>query len=539
LKPLKPFDSSGAFRPGTNQLLGLALRGAGVTVLTSGLGLGIQVISTITLARLLTPRDFGVVTMVTTFSLLLLNFGLNGFTEAVIQTAEINDALVSNLFWINLGFGALLTVAFAATGSLMAKFYREPQVASVAIGISLTIFLTSTSVQHLALLKRSMRFSVVSANDICARIIAIGLMIVLAWAKWGYWALVAGTVVQPVAQSLGAWYLCRWVPSLPRKAPGTGSMVRFAINVYGRFSVNYFARNMDNLLVGWRFDAPTLGYYKKAYDLFALSASQLVSPLTVVAVSALSRLDRHSAEFKRYLLRALSVTAFVGMGVGACLTLVGGDVIRVVLGPGWEESGRIFTFFGAGIGVMLLYGTHGWIHLSIGRADRWFRWGIAEFAFTGLLFLLGLHWGPVGIATAWTASFWILTIPAFWYAGNPINLGVGIIIEAVWRYLLASSLAGAAAAFILRGFPSLHAAPGTLGAALRIGVTSLLFTVLYLGSVTLLYWGCTPLYQLAGLVREMVPWGKLSRRFARAGEAGAHTEGQPAVTPEKANELVS
>jgi len=51
--------------------------------------------------------------MVTTFSLLLLNFGLNGFTEAVIQTAEINDALVSNLFWINLGFGALLTVAFA------------------------------------------------------------------------------------------------------------------------------------------------------------------------------------------------------------------------------------------------------------------------------------------------------------------------------------------------------------------------------------------------------------------------------------------
>ena len=105
--------------------------------------------------------------------------------------------------------------------------------------------------------------------------------------------------------------------------------------------------------------------------------------------------------------------------------------------------------------------------------------------------------------------------------------------------ILSKVTIGAAAAFILRGFPSLHAAPGTLGAALRIGVTSLLFTVLYLGSVTLLYWGCTPLYQLAGLVREMVPWGKLSKRFERAGEAGAHTEGQPAVTPEKANELVS
>jgi O-antigen/teichoic acid export membrane protein len=360
---LKPFDSSGAFRPATDQLLGLAVRGAGVTVLSSGLGLAIQVISTVCLARLLAPRDFGVVTMVTTFSLLLVNFGLNGFTEAVLQSEEINDALVSNLFWINLAFGALLTVAFAAAGSLLARFYGDPLVSRVAVGISLTIFLTSTSVQHLALLKRAMRFSVVSANDICARTISVGLMIVLAWAGWGYWALVAGAIAQPLTQSVGAWFQCRWIPSLPRKAPGTASMVRFAINVYGRFSVNYFARNMDNLLVGWRFDAQTLGFYKKAYDLFALSASQLVSPLTVVAVSALSRLNRYSVEYKRYLVKALAVTAFVGMGVGACLTLIGGDVIRLVLGPGWEASGRIFTFFGAGIGVMVLYGTHGWIHL--------------------------------------------------------------------------------------------------------------------------------------------------------------------------------
>jgi O-antigen/teichoic acid export membrane protein len=296
---------------------------------------------------------------------------------------------------------------------------------------------------------------------------------------------------------------------------------------------------MDNLLVGWRFNAQTLGFYKKAYDLFALSASQLVSPLTVVAVSALSRLNRYSVEYKRYLVKALAVTAFVGMGVGACLTLVGGDVIRLVLGPGWEASGRIFTFFGAGIGVMLLYGTHGWIHLSIGRADRWFRWGIIEFVFTGLLFLLALRWGPVGMAVAWTASFWILTIPAFWYAGKPINLGVGIIIEAVWRYLLASLLAGGTAALILRGLPTLLAAPGAVGAALRIGVTSALFGILYLGSVILLYWGCTPLYQLAGLVREMAPWRRFSKRLAPAAVTGADAEESPAANPEKAKELVT
>ena len=411
---MKPFDIKEAFQPASDAIVGtsrLAVRGAGATVLAQGVAVAIQMIATVVLARLLTPKDFGVVTMVTTFSLLLVNFGLNGFTEAIIQRDEIDDALASNLFWINLGGGLLLTVLFAGAGSLFAWFYHDPLVVHVAVGISFTILFTSTSVIHLALLKRAMCFSVVSVNDIIARGFSVASSIALAWAGWGYWALVAGAVVQPVASSVGAWFLCRWTPSFPRRAAGTASMVRFAVNVYGRFSINYFSRNMDNLLVGWRFNAVALGFYKKAYDLFALSGSQLVSPLAVVAVSALRRFNANSSEYRRHLLNALAVTAFVGMGVGADLTLIGRDLIRLLLGPGWEPAGRIFTFFGPGIGVMLLYYTHGWIHLSIGRADRWFRWGIVEFTFTALLLILGLPWGPNGIATAWTASFWILTIP--------------------------------------------------------------------------------------------------------------------------------
>jgi O-antigen/teichoic acid export membrane protein len=439
---LRPFDTAGIFHPADagGGLRRRAVRGAGVTVFTSGLGLVLQIVSTVVLSRLLTPKDFGVVTMVTTFSLLLVNFGLNGFTEALVQWEEVDRVLASNLFWISIGAGLLLTGSFAAAGALMARFYRDPLVTHVAIGVSGTIFLTSLSVQHLALLKRAMCFTQISAIDILSRIFSLAVSIVLAWRGWAYWALVAGVLAQPLVQSIGAWALCLWIPSLPRRAKGTGAMVRFAIHVYGRFSVNYFARNMDNLLVGWRFDAQSLGFYKKAYDLFALSAGQLVAPLAVVAVSALSRLNRDHAKYRQYLIGSLAILSFVGMGVGADLTLIGNDVIRLLLGPGWTAAGRIFMFFGPGIGIMVLYGTHGWIHLSIGRADRWFRWGILEFIFTGLLFLLGLRWGPVGIAVAWTASFWILTIPAFWYAGRPIHLGIEPVIAAVCRLEVRSGL---------------------------------------------------------------------------------------------------
>jgi PST family polysaccharide transporter len=520
---LKPFDSSGAFRPAANrdELRGLAVRGAGATLISGGVGIAVQIIATITLARLLTPSDFGVVAMVTTFSLLLSNFGANGFTEAILQFEEINHVLVSNLFWINFGVGVILTVAFAGAGSLLAQFYRDPRVANVAVGTSLAILVSCTSVQHQALLKRSMHFSALSVNDIISRAVSVVVSILLAWTGWGYWALVAGVVVTPLSISIGVWSLCRWTPGLPRRAANTIPMVRFAMHVYGRFTVNYFSRNTDNLLVGWRFNAQSLGFYKKAYDLFALSTSLLVSPLANVAVSALSRFDPRSAQFRRYFLNALAVMAFVGMGLGTDLTLVGKDVIRLLLGMKWEESGRIFMFFGPGIGIMMLYFTHGWIHLSIGRADRWFRWGIVEFACTILMFLVGLHWGPSGVAVAWTASFWILTVPSLWYAGRPVHFGVAPMLAAVWKFIIASTLAGGASAFLVMKIPDVFPGPTRMNTFARIVMDSTIFVILYLGAVIVLHGGLAPIHQISRLVREMSPLKKLSRQSPVSAMASA------------------
>jgi PST family polysaccharide transporter len=505
---LNPFDTNGLFKPvatGGGGLRQRAVRGAGVTVLSGGLTLSIQIFATVVLARLLTPKDFGLVTMVTTFSLLLMNFGLNGFTEAVVQREEMDQVLASNLFWINLSGGLLLATGFAAAGSSLAWFYRDPQVARVAAVMSMTIFLTSASVLHLALLKRAMCFHLVSANDIVARAVSVVMSILLGFAGWGYWALVAGAIALAMSTCVGAWILCRWVPNLPRR--GVADMrplVRFAISAYARFSVGYFTNNLDNILIGWRLGPTPLGFYKKAYDLFVLPTSQLSSPLTIVAVSALSRLQRDSIRYKRYLVGALGVMAFVGMGIGADLTLVGKDLIFVLLGPKWGESGRIFTFFGPGIGITLLYGTHQWIHLSIGRADRWLRWGMVDLSVTALFLLVGLRWGPVGIALAWVASSWTITLPALWYAGRPINFGVAPVLAAVWKYIVASLLAGCASAALIGHLPSLVVASGSFWAFARIGVTSVLFGVLYLGVVILLHRGYAPLTQLAGLLREMV-----------------------------------
>ena len=150
----------------------------------------------------------------------------------------------------------------------MAHFYHDPLVKNVTEGMSLTIVAGSLSVVHVALLNRATRFTAVAANTVVARAVSVLVSIILALGGSGYWALVAGYIAQQLSMSVGAWIMCRWTPSLPRRAPGTAAAVKFAMNVYSHFGFNYFTGNTDNLLVGWRYGALGLGFYKKAFDLF-------------------------------------------------------------------------------------------------------------------------------------------------------------------------------------------------------------------------------------------------------------------------------
>jgi PST family polysaccharide transporter len=168
---------------------------------------------------------------------------------------------------------------------------------------------------------------------------------------------------------------------------------------------------------------------------------------------------------------------------------------------------------------MMIYTTSGLIHLSIGRADRWLRWVIVEFVVTVLLFVAGLHWGPVGVASAWTVSFWILTIPAFWYAGRPIRFGVAPVIAVTWRYAIASLISGGLSFEIMQRLVSVAGASGVMGALARIITASFLFLTFYIAAVIAFYGGPAPVYRLAKIMPDLLPLGSLRRSLSKRDSA--------------------
>ena len=504
---MKPFDASGAFAPtvprGGTALRSLAVRGAGMNIFSGATSIAIQMAATVVLGRLLLPRDFGLVAMVVTISLLLTNATPNGFIDSILQRKDIDQTLATNLFWINFAIGVLLTLVFVVAAPLVARFYHEPAVARIAVALSVTIVLTCAPAVHAALLRRAMQFPGLARNDVVARAVSVVVSIALGLAGWGYWALVIGQCALQLSTCLGVWVLCPWMPGMPQRRAGTRAALVFAGHISTRYSVNYFVRNFDNLLVGWRFGANPLGYYKKAYDLFSMSLTQIVALNSNVAVGALSRVREDRPQFLRYLMGAVGMLAFLGMGIAGDFTLIGKDIIRLLLGPNWGIAGWIFTFFAPAIGIMMVNGVHGWIHVSLGHPDRWVRWGIFEWAVTCSLFFAGLRWGPQGVAVAWSVSFWVLTLPAIWYAGRPIGLGVGPVIAAIWRYIAAASAAGVVSYLILRRLRVLDQLPGAQGAALRIGFATLEFAALYLAGVILLHRGPAPLRTASKLMRDL------------------------------------
>lgn len=483
-------------------LRGQAIRGGGVTILSRLLYQCLQIVGTMFLARMIAPGEFGLMAMVTTVTGFFMVFKDLGLNDATIQRAEITHRQVSTLFWINVGFSVVISLLIIVIFSpFVAWFFGEPKL-KMATGVSSLSFLfAGMSTQQLALMKRKLQFMRIAFIEIASLVVSSVVAIVLASYGWGYWALVTRMLTLGVVMMAGAWFLCPWRPGLPKYDKEVRSMLNFGANILGFYFVNYFFKNMDNVLIGWKHGAQPLGYYEKAYNLSVAPSSQITSPLFNVAMPVLSRLQDDPEKYKRYYINALTTLAFVGMPIGGYMSARSKDLILLILGPNWTETARIFFVMGFGIGIHILYGTHGWLHVTLGKTERWFKWGIFASGTTVLAFIIGLKYGPMGVATAYTVMIYLLTIIGLWYAGKPIGLKVKSIISSFWKYLFASIIA------CILTLPEYFPLETIFDYKVRVFLSFLYYILIYLIFVTLLYFSFKPITDLMIKMKELLPRG--------------------------------
>ena len=168
--------------------------------------------STAVLARILDLEDFGLIAGVMAFIGFADRFKDLGLPMSTVQREEVSHPQVSTLFWINAGFAAVLTLAGAAAAPLVAWFYNEPRLVPVVVALSLTILAGGLTVQHQALLRRTMRFTRLAGIEVTALLLGAAAGIVAATAGGRYWSLVLMQGVTSLITLGGVWLLCSWRP---------------------------------------------------------------------------------------------------------------------------------------------------------------------------------------------------------------------------------------------------------------------------------------------------------------------------------------
>lgn len=351
-------------------LKGKSVRGGIWTITSQGTQFVLQSTATVMLARLLTPSDFGLVAMVTAITTMGQAFADFGLSEATIQQPEITHEQVSNLFWINVAIGILLTSLAAALAPVLTWFYREPRLESITLVLSLTFFIGGLRVQHDALLRRQMRFTALAIRDVVASALAVPSAILLAWYGAGYWAIVALPLILTVTQVILSWVMVRWIPGLPKRNVSVRSMVSFGGNVAAAYLVFNINGNADNILVGRFWGAGPLGLYSRAYNLLMLPIRQLGGPARSVAVPGLSRVQDEPERLARFYLRAVNLMIWIVAPLFGFLYVAALPVIVLALGAHWSAAAPVFQILViAALGQVLLESTM-WLLVSQGRGRQ-------------------------------------------------------------------------------------------------------------------------------------------------------------------------
>lgn len=413
-----------------------ALRGGFVSVaMQYGNGV-LQILAAAVLARLLTPADFGlvaIITVLTSFAPLLIDFGLG---DATTQRKTITPSQISSLFWLSSGVGLAVAVALAAASPLIAALYRQPALAPIAICTGITFILWGASNQHLALLRRTMQFGRIARIQLLGSLGGIVVAIIVALAGWGYWALVARPIANAACVVTGAWLGCRWRPGRPAFDAEAKSMVRFGLHVVG-FSVTYnVAKSVDRIALGLFYKPDQVGYYQNAITLYESSIFQALAQVHTVGSAALSKLQSNVAALRQKYATALSALAFFVMPAAAILSVTAEDVTVILLGEKWRAAGALLRILALRGIPQVIEGSQGWLHLSIGRADRWRNWGVVSLVVQILAVFAGLRFGTTGVAVASVTAGVLIALPSVSYAGRPIGVGWALVLRAVGPQLI-------------------------------------------------------------------------------------------------------
>ncbi len=430
--------------------------GAGIRwgVIDQSVQIVVRLGTSIILARLIAPEEFGVFGL----ALVILNFALVlsglGLGSALVQRRDLTDRHVTTAFTASALFGLVLAGGVALAGIPAAAFFREPRLRSLVALLATTFVLRGLELTPNDMLVRAMRFRSYYISSTMATLGAGVGAVVVAAAGGGVLALAVMMLIESAVACVLAWVLAIaervWRPSFGFHRKEFGDLAGFSAYVTATRLVSYGAGNGDNLVIGRVLGPTALGYYALAYRVMLLPLQRFGEIVAASAFPALASVQDDLGKLRSGYLDAVRYISAVCFPVTIGIAVTAPLAVPLVLGVRWEPAVhplQVLAVSGPLLSVNRLTGT---LANAIGRA-KWAFW----LNLTGLVvyipaFLVGVRHGISGVAVAFFVATLAMTIPEFRIATRALELGVWPLVRAVIPVTLSTAAMAAVAALLQR-----------------------------------------------------------------------------------------
>ncbi|WP_157525114.1 lipopolysaccharide biosynthesis protein [Microbacterium yannicii] len=416
---------------------------------------GLQMISTIVLARLLTPADFGLIAMVGAvmgIAELVRDFGMTG---AIIQAQNLSERVWRSLLWLSAGIGMVLSGIVALCAPLIAALYDEPRLVQITLLMAPGVFLSGLVMPLQARATKEMRFGTLASLDVSTMALGVVVGIVTAFLGWGFWALVAMAGAQFLVRLVVLWAIVRPKFGPPRIVRETWPLLGTGGSIFGAELLGYAEKNLDNVIIGATLGPTALGQYSRAYALFLLPLQQMNGPLGRVALPVLSTLREEGERYRRYIRSAALVIGYLTLPTYAIAAGVAQPLVSLLLGPNWSTAATIFTLLAIAGFAQAIGRLRTWIYISLGHSHRQFVYDLVARPLIIGGYFFGIWWGGLnGLVITYGVMSLLLLVPGFAFAIRGTFVRGSDIALPILRPALMAIVAFLAAYFLSRLIPT-------------------------------------------------------------------------------------
>jgi O-antigen/teichoic acid export membrane protein len=382
----------------------------------------ISFVITIYVARILSPADYGlmgIASLVISFSLF---FNELGFGAAIIQNKEIDQQILSGIFWFSLVASSLLALLIFYSAPLIGSFFNTADAVPLIQLLSICFFAGALKIVPYNLLTKELEFDKRSKADLVTTLLTCLITLLLAINGFGVYSLVYSYIFSQFFINLLIYYYHPWLPSLVFPWSKIRDAVWFGLRVTGTRIMWYFHSNSDFLVVGKILGEKMLGYYSMAFKLAHMPSEKISTTINEVSFPVLSKLKNESRQFNQYLLKISTYTALITFPIFTMGILLAEDLVVQILTEKWRLSIFPFTalcFVGAIQSVRAIVGQ---AFVALGEVSFIFKFSVVNVIIFLAAFYLGSFYGINGIALSWLCVYPLVSLFFMSYFFKIVNL---------------------------------------------------------------------------------------------------------------------